>query len=88
MSKSTAPCVGCNDDFYNGKNNLGIARCRSLESALLVKRWQLGWWVMPTLPGAFVEVETYHCHYEPGRYAFEKELPAHAVQPVTLAGGK
>lgn len=85
--KSITPCAGCREDFYNGKNNLGITHCWHLESALLVKRWRQGWWVAPTVPGAFVQVETYDCHHEPGRYAFEKELPDFAVQPVTLTEG-
>ena len=88
MSKDTGPCVGCRQDFYNGKNDLGVARCWHLQGAELVKRWRLPWWTRPTVPRAFVEVQTYHCHHEPGRYAFGKELPAHAVQPVALTEGK
>ncbi|KKL64549.1 hypothetical protein LCGC14_2163890 [marine sediment metagenome] len=88
MSKDTGPCVGCRQDFYNGNNDLGISQCWTLDKARLVKRWRLGWWVVPTVAGAFVEVQTYNCHHEPGRYAFEKELPVHAVQPVRLTEGK
>lgn len=35
------PCVGCRDDFYNGKNDLGVARCWGLDSATFVKRIEI-----------------------------------------------
>jgi len=28
-------CAGCEDDFYNGNNNLGVNECWCFESALL-----------------------------------------------------
>ena len=31
-------CIGCKDDFYNGKNEYGIDTCWSLESAEFVRR--------------------------------------------------
>lgn len=31
-------CVGCRDDFYNGKNNLGVKECRLFKGAVLVLR--------------------------------------------------
>jgi hypothetical protein len=86
--KDTSPCVGCRNNFYNGNNSLAVSQCWSLKSARLVKRWRLGWWTDPTIPGAFVQVKTYNCHHEPGRYAFSKELPIHAVEPVRLPKGK
>jgi len=29
-------CVGCQQDFYNGKNDLGVKECWSLERAKIV----------------------------------------------------
>lgn len=29
-------CVGCRDDFYNGKNELGVKECWSLEKAKVI----------------------------------------------------
>lgn len=82
MSKSTSMCVGCRDHFYNaGQNRLGIKECWSLKTAKKVRRWKLGWWTRPDEPGAFTEVQTYSCHWEPGQYAFYKELPDFAVDP-------
>jgi hypothetical protein len=31
-------CVGCRDDFYNGKNDLGVSECWSLKDAKLVMK--------------------------------------------------
>ena len=35
---TTADCVGCVDDFYNGKNDLGVKRCWHLDGARFVRR--------------------------------------------------
>ena len=35
-------CGGCNNDFYNSKNDLGIKRCWSLEKAKIVQRKEVG----------------------------------------------
>ncbi len=77
-------CVGCRENFYNGKNSIGVSECWHLESAQIVKRWRLQWWTSPITPGAFVQVRTLSCHHQPGRYAFCKELPDHAVESVRL----
>ena len=84
MTKNTTLCVGCRDNFYNGNNSIGVSECWSLKTARVVFRWRLHWWTAPTASGAFVQVKTYDCHHEPGQYAFEKELPDHAVKPVCL----
>jgi hypothetical protein len=31
-------CVGCRDDFYNGKNPMGIKECWCLKTAKLVRK--------------------------------------------------
>lgn len=31
-------CVGCEDDFYNGKNPLGVKECWMLKSAEVVRK--------------------------------------------------
>ena len=31
-------CLGCNNNFYNGNNSLGVEKCWSLSSAKLIKR--------------------------------------------------
>jgi len=82
--KSYQFCRGCRDDFYNGRNSLGVKQCWMLKSARVVKRWKLHWWTAPTVPGALVEIKTFHCHHEPGQFAFYEQLPACAVEPVRL----
>lgn len=34
---TTRDCAGCRDDFYNGRNDLGVKQCWSLESAEFTK---------------------------------------------------
>ena len=36
MDKSR--CVGCRDDFYNGKNPYGVKECWSFKTAMLVMK--------------------------------------------------
>ncbi len=78
-------CHGCRDDFYNDHNPLGVKQCWNLKTAKVVKRWRLGWWTQPTVPGAFQEVKTLSCWYCPGQYAHCDKLPAHAVEPRRLS---
>ena len=70
---------GCRNNFYNGK---GAKECWSLAGAKVVTRYQLGWWTLPTEPGAFTKVETLDCHHAPGQYAMYEHLPSFA-QEVT-----
>ena len=35
-------CAGCSNDFYNGKNNVGVSECWSLKTAMLAKRIPIG----------------------------------------------
>jgi hypothetical protein len=36
-----AKCSGCENDFYNGNNNLGVAECWGLKTAKVIKRKQV-----------------------------------------------
>lgn len=76
-------CKGCEDDFYNGNNPLGVKQCWSLKTARLVTRWRLPSWQQPTVAGAFVEVLAYDCRREKG-FVFYEELPLFAIDPVRL----
>ena len=73
-------CVGCHNDFYNGKNNMGIQECFSLERAKKVERWRLGWWTPPSSVDAFTRVTTLDCHHAPGNYLDSEKLPIHLVE--------
>ena len=78
----TKYCVGCTDDFYNGKNPMGVKECWLLKNAKVVTRYKIGWWTPPTSREAFEKVTTHHCHHAPGKYALEEELPPHLVGAV------
>lgn len=36
--KDSKHCVGCEDNFYNGRNDYGIQKCWNLKSARLITR--------------------------------------------------
>ena len=40
-------CIGCANNFYNGRNNLGIKECWFLKNAKLVWRIPIGNWEQP-----------------------------------------
>jgi hypothetical protein len=67
-------CAGCRDDFYNGKNPMGVQRCWGLKTAELVTRYCIGTWTRPTEPGAFTKVETLSCFHRDGEHYY-KRLP-------------
>lgn len=71
-------CRGCRDDFYNHEgHSMNGSYCWSLDDAEVVTRYRLHWWTAPTSVSAFQKITTLSCHYEPGQFAFYKELPAH-----------
>lgn len=61
LSKDTRLCAGCLDDFYNSNNHLGVKECWSLKAAKAATKYTIGTWTVPTQPGAFTEIEAYHC---------------------------
>jgi hypothetical protein len=73
--KKLRRCSGCEDNFYNGNNNLGIQECWMLKQAKLVTRFKIGTWTQPTEPYAFSEVRVLNCFHQKGAHFFEK-LPA------------
>ncbi len=80
MIKSTGKCHGCRNDFYNGKNDLGVKQCWSLKGAKVVTRYRIGWWTTPSNT-SHKKVRTYDCHHSPGNYAMEKSLPVFTETP-------
>ncbi len=84
-AKYKSMCSGCRDDFYNGKNQLGVQECWSFKDAKVVTRFRLGWWTRQDEPCAFREVVTLDCHHAPGKYAHRSTLPDWAVAPVRLS---
>src|SRR5438128_47461 len=74
MAMDKKHCAGCEDDFYNGKNPLGVKECWSLKDAEVVTRYSIGTWTEPTRPGAFREVQRPNCYHRKGEH-FYKRLP-------------
>lgn len=77
MDEKQKYCKGCDSDFYNGKNQLGIQQCWHLKDAKVETRYMIGWWVPMSKVENFTEVQTLSCHTESGKFAFLKRLPAH-----------
>lgn len=40
-------CIGCEQDFYNGKNDIGVKQCWHLEDARIILRRRVGMNDMP-----------------------------------------
>lgn len=76
-------CVGCTENFYNGNNSIGVSECWMLKSARVVKKWRIGYWDSPTIPGIFQQVKVLNCRHEKG-YALYTQLPQCATKPRKL----
>jgi hypothetical protein len=74
--KSTAPCAGCRQNFYNGNNNLGVKECWNLKTAKLRTRFRIGTHTPQDRASNFQKVRAYHCHQPEGAVMYD-ELPAH-----------
>lgn len=71
-SEKMRHCGGCRDDFYNGKNPMGVQRCWGLKTAKLVTRYRIGTWTRPDQPGAFTKVKCLNCFHAKGEHYYEK----------------
>ena len=64
-------CTGCRDDFYNGKNQLGIKRCWNLEKAEVVYRKFVHYNDVP--PWNHTPIKTLSCHRKPRHIAVDPD---------------
>lgn len=76
-------CLGCEDDFYNGKNPMGVKQCWGLKTAKILTRYEIDTWTTPTQRGAFSEVKKPNCYHAKGQHYYEK-LPSF-VKPSDVA---
>lgn len=53
-------CAGCRDDFYNGKNDLGVTKCWSRATAKVV--WKKFVHVDMVPPWTMKPERTFNCH--------------------------
>ena len=68
-------CIGCKDDFYNGKNPMGVKECWMLKDATVITRYAIGTW-MPTVRGSFTKVKKPQCYRAKGT-VYMNTLPEH-----------
>lgn len=70
MNKSN--CAGCKDDFYNGKNGLGVKECFRLRKARLVLKKRVG--INQTPPWKQKPVKVPDCYREKGFVYVNKDV--------------
>jgi hypothetical protein len=64
MGKSKSMCVGCRDDFYNGKNTLNVKECWNFKSAKIVSRKKVPYTLCP--PWDMKPMKVLSCYHENG----------------------
>lgn len=70
-------CVGCDSNFYNGNNELGVKECWHFKSAKVMHGYRIGWWTPQDDKKNFMKVTTLSCRTETGRFAYYGKLPEH-----------
>lgn len=68
-------CVGCEDNFYNGNNPMGVQRCWALKAMKIETRYQIGTWTTPDSKGAFTQVKVPTCYHAKGLHYY-RALPS------------
>lgn len=71
-SEKLKHCVGCEQNFYNGNNGIGVQECWHLKDAKLVKRLRIGMWQNPPY-NAEATVKVFHCRREKGSCLIEPD---------------
>ncbi len=74
MSIDKSDCEGCEDDFYNGKNPMGIEDCWLFEKAELAIRFQLHYDSVPTKRANFQKMNCPKCFHRT-RHAYYDKIP-------------
>jgi len=77
-------CTGCDDNFYNGNNDIGIRECWHFKDAKVVTRYCIGWHTPQDKKENFFKVTTLNCHTETGTCSFYDELPEHLRSVLEL----
>ena len=70
-------CVGCDSNFYNGNNPMGVKECWGFETAKVKNMLAIGWWTPMDRKENFYKITTHSCRTETGRTAFMEKLPSH-----------
>ena len=70
-------CIGCRDDFYNGKNPMGIKECWMFKAARIVTRFQLSINTPMDQKSGYHKVRGHSCYHQDG-YVFLGRIPDYA----------
>jgi len=70
-------CIGCEDNFYNGNNLLGIKECWHFKDAKVVMRFCIGVNVPQDRKENFAEVEVPSCYFSTCGLVYYNGLPRH-----------
>lgn len=73
-------CIGCDSNFYNGNNDLGVKRCWSFATMRIVWKWAIGWWTPQGKRENFRRVQVPSCFSQTGRTAYLDSLPRHLTK--------
>lgn len=79
-------CVGCDSNFYNGNNPLGIKECWCLKDAKIVTRYRIGWNVPQNRKENFVEVKVPDCYRQTNGFGYYSGIPKHLMKSATVRG--
>jgi len=77
MKRDQKYCDGCDNNFYNGNNPMGIKECWSFKTAKVVVKYVIGWWVPQDRKGNFSKITTHNCHTKTGKFAYFDKIPSH-----------
>ena len=75
--KDTKACVGCRDDFYNGKNDIGVKQCWLVPDARIKTRYRVSINTPMNQRNGYEEMRVPHCYRQPG-YVFVDKIPGYA----------
>jgi len=70
-------CIGCDEDFYNGKNPYGVKECWHLKDAKLVTKYAIGVQTMQDKKENFWEVTVPNCYRRTNHFVYYSSLPEH-----------
>ena len=76
-------CAGCQENFYNGNNPLGVNECWGLETAKSVERTMVGVWQNP--PYVWNPQKTLSCHRPKGSVWLPRTYSTMCATPEAAA---
>ena len=75
--KDKTLCRGCDSNFYNGNNPLGIKECWHFKDAKVVTYYRIGVHTPCDRKENFTKVRVLNCFTQTGQFAYFHGLPDH-----------